>query len=367
MGPQPNLDEPDDLPAGSNGASLFCNKDDQGKGAPGPPRQDAGDVGAVFIRRGIGPQLATQGHDGLLVVTGCETDVHQLESMSSPADLWIRGLSAMTNAHQALYDRIRSYAFDDGDEVLPFVKRLARENDWTLSYARRAIHEYRRFMFLAATAGPGVTPSDQVDQVWHLHLTYTRAYWDRFCCDIVGAPIHHGPTRGGATEKAKFANWYVKTLESYRRVFGEAPPPDIWPEVSIRFGDDLHFERVNTRRHWVVKKPTPPRAAWIATAAATVILTALVLPDTGSTTPTNRFPGFTGRFEIIRDSSPPRHRGSRHCHRRDSDFHHATLPVQPVWSLLEVPPKRLQRPGGTPVTPAMGVRTLWPHRVERQD
>ncbi len=41
--------------------------------------------------------------------------------------------------------------------------------------------EYRRFAFLAATAGHPVTPSDAVDQAWHLHLTYSRDYWDRFC------------------------------------------------------------------------------------------------------------------------------------------------------------------------------------------
>jgi hypothetical protein len=34
-----------------------------------------------------------------------------------------------------------------------------------------------------------VTPSEQVDQVWHLHLTYTRSYWDEFCPNVLGQPF----------------------------------------------------------------------------------------------------------------------------------------------------------------------------------
>ncbi len=74
-----------------------------------------------------------------------------------------------------LYQRICPFTFDRGDGQLPFATRLARENGWSLAYARRAIEEYRRFVFLALVAGHPVTPSDQVDQVWHLHLTYTRS------------------------------------------------------------------------------------------------------------------------------------------------------------------------------------------------
>ena len=42
--------------------------------------------------------------------------------------------------------------------------------------------------------------SEQVDAAWHLHLTYTRSYWDRFCKETLGQPLHHDPTRGGPAE-----------------------------------------------------------------------------------------------------------------------------------------------------------------------
>jgi hypothetical protein len=157
--------------------------------------------------------------------------------------------------HRDLLARIRAFAFDEADAAFPFVVRLARENRWSRAYAERAIEEYRRFMLLAVAAGHPVTPSDQVDQVWHLHLLYTRSYWEAFCGGVLGQPIHHGPTRGGRQESVKFHAWYERTLDSYRRIFGEPPPADIWPESAIRFGEDLHQVRVNVARSWIIPKP----------------------------------------------------------------------------------------------------------------
>ena len=59
----------------------------------------------------------------------------------------------------------------------------------------------------------------------------------------------------GPQESDKFDRWYQKTLKSYRRFFGHEPPAEIWPDASIRFGQDLHFQRINTTQHWVIPKP----------------------------------------------------------------------------------------------------------------
>lgn len=152
-----------------------------------------------------------------------------------------------------LWSRIDGYAFDTVDAVLPFSARLARDNNWSVNFAKRAIEEYKKFVFLAMTAGHPVTPSDEVDQVWHLHLLYTRSYWDDFC-KILGGPLHHSPTQGGAHESSKFNTWYERTLRSYVQVFGTAPPSDIWPEPKTRFGDASHFRRINARAYWMVPK-----------------------------------------------------------------------------------------------------------------
>ena len=77
---------------------------------------------------------------------------------------------------------------DPKTAALTFADRLARENGWSAAKAARVVDEYRRFCFLAATAGHEVTPSDAVDQAWHLHLTYSRDYWERFCPEVLGRP-----------------------------------------------------------------------------------------------------------------------------------------------------------------------------------
>lgn len=170
--------------------------------------------------------------------------------------------------HQNLLDRIMAFDIDGGPRQLSFAARLARENDWTVPFAERVIGEYKRFAFLTMTAGHPCTPSDQVDQAWHLHLTYTKSYWDRFCGEVLPRPLHHNPTEGGRAEDAKFDDWYARTLESYEQTFGSPPPSDIWPAASIRFGEDVHFTRVNTRRNWIL----PKRAVGMGGLALGVIL-----------------------------------------------------------------------------------------------
>ena len=92
--------------------------------------------------------------------------------------------------------------------------------------------------------------------------TYTRAYWNQFCGEVLGTPIHHAPSRGGLAESQKFEHWYNATLQSYRRLFGEEPPPDVWPETQVRFSKDHVFQRINTRHHWIIQKPRVTAGLW---------------------------------------------------------------------------------------------------------
>lgn len=154
-----------------------------------------------------------------------------------------------------LYRRIQEFSVDKSDSDFPFSQRLARENGWADDYAQRVIDEYKKFAFLAVAADHPVTPSDQVDQVWHLHLVYTHSYWDEFCQKVLQQPLHHVPTCGGEREHAKFNKWYAKTLTSYEAFFGYQPPEDIWPAADVRFTRDIHFMRVNYQQSWILPKP----------------------------------------------------------------------------------------------------------------
>lgn len=129
----------------------------------------------------------------------------------------------------SLWIKIENFDIDGEKVALPFVKRLARENGWTIRFAERAIEEYRKFLFLAMAAEHPVTPSKAVDEVWHLHLTYTISYWERLTKEVLPRPLHHHPTKGGKSESSKHEDQYVRTLAAYERYFGAPAPQDLWP------------------------------------------------------------------------------------------------------------------------------------------
>ena len=171
----------------------------------------------------------------------------------------------MTPDRAALLARVEAFEIDGPDApALPFAARLARENGWARPYADRVVREYKRFAFLAAAGFGPVCPSEDVDAAWHLHRTYTRSYWKRFCGEVLGQPLHHEPTKGGPAEARKHLAMYAHTLAAYREAFGEPPPPDVWPAAAERFGDDLRHRVVNTARNWVVPKRQVVRAAQLA-------------------------------------------------------------------------------------------------------
>lgn len=160
----------------------------------------------------------------------------------------------MTDDLKKLWAKINDFELDSHDSSFTFTDRIARENGWTIEYSIRSINEYKKFIFLMCISNHPLTPSDQVDQVWHLHLLYTKSYWEDFCKATLGKQIHHGPTKGGQQEKDKYSNWYEKTIELYTSVFNKTPPQDIWPKSEVRF-KEINFIRVNANRNWIIKKP----------------------------------------------------------------------------------------------------------------
>lgn len=154
-----------------------------------------------------------------------------------------------------LWNGLESLNLDDSDAEFTFSQRLARENGWFHEYSLSVVEEYKKFIYLCCVTNMPVTPSDQVDQAWHLHMTYTKSYWFDMCQDILGRPVHHNPTKGGDGERMKYANCYELTLQWYKEEFGESPPRRIWPDKGSRF-KNIQFERVNKGEFWIVRKPS---------------------------------------------------------------------------------------------------------------
>jgi len=174
----------------------------------------------------------------------------------------------------ALWQVINAYDIDAADVALPFSRRLARDNGWSAEFTRRAIDEYKRFIYLACVSGRTVTPSEEVDCVWHQHLIYTRDYWDRFCGEILRRPIHHCPTQGGQVEADKYRDCYRQTLALYETEFGAVPPRDLWPEEAVRFARPT-TRQVDMRTHLVVAK----RQIFLAGAAGLALTVAACSPE----------------------------------------------------------------------------------------
>ena len=146
--------------------------------------------------------------------------------------------------HAALMQRLLNHPFEASEGPLEgFCLRLQKERGWPKAFALRAIEEYRRFCFLACVSETPMTPSEEVDCVWHLHLLYTRDYWETFCPTVLDKALHHGPTRGGHAEEARFYDQYAQTLALYQVYFG-APDPNFWPAARFRFEPATHWRWV---------------------------------------------------------------------------------------------------------------------------
>jgi hypothetical protein len=152
----------------------------------------------------------------------------------------------MIDKNTDLLIRIMEFQFDSYEEALPFSKRLSRENGWSQEFADKCIREYKKFLYLLMTSEEELTPSDQVDQVWHLHLLYTKSYWKDLCQHTLEKEIDHIPTKGGTQESERFHDQYEFTLVKYQNSFSEIPPQDVWPSTIKRFSNVDKFIRINT-------------------------------------------------------------------------------------------------------------------------
>jgi hypothetical protein len=161
---------------------------------------------------------------------------------------------AASYVNHPIWVALSNYVIGPETAALPFTERLARENGWSAAHAGRVVEEYKRFCFLASTCGHKVTPSDAVDQAWHLHLTYSRDYWQRFCPQVLGRELHHDPTEGGDGQQHLFFEQYAETLKSYESVFGHCAPTDLWPRAARRLIDDPRARRVHPRDGFVVTR-----------------------------------------------------------------------------------------------------------------
>ncbi len=109
-----------------------------------------------------------------------------------------------------------------------FASKIARKLNWEKSFALKAVMEYKKFVYLAIVSDFHVTPSKVIDQVWHEHLLFTKAY-RTFCKDVICYNLDHNPELIPVTEETGIFNaQYLETIELYKTEFSMDPPDDIW-------------------------------------------------------------------------------------------------------------------------------------------
>jgi hypothetical protein len=167
--------------------------------------------------------------------------------------------------HPALRAALTGMRIETPAPGTAFEAALAARQGWSPRFAGRVAQEYRRFLYLAAIAGVEVTPSQFVDEAWHLHLELPH-YGEILCGRILGRPLEHRPGTGTAEDDARCARQYEQTLALYERIFGEPPPDDIWPRP---------FEEAESR-------PALGRGRIGAATVAAGLVAALAVPAAGS-------------------------------------------------------------------------------------
>jgi len=131
--------------------------------------------------------------------------------------------------YSGLWSAIQQFPLDDPNAEIPFSGKLSAKQKWSPTFTERVIEEYRKFIFLCCISPKGASPSQAVDEAWHLHLTYTKSYWIDLCKNTLSKDIHHYPSQGGDDEDHRHIQWYKDTLALYQSVFESPPPDDIWP------------------------------------------------------------------------------------------------------------------------------------------
>jgi hypothetical protein len=127
--------------------------------------------------------------------------------------------------NQQLWENIVDFDLDTPMGEYGFSTRLENENFWTVNFAREAILEYKKFMYLAVVSDLMVAPSEIVDVVWHQHLIFTQSYDD--FCTLLGKKIAHIPSIHNSKDVESFKLASERTNKLYTENFG-IPPAAIW-------------------------------------------------------------------------------------------------------------------------------------------
>lgn len=156
------------------------------------------------------------------------------QEMLPPVQEWQIGM----NISQA--DRNKAVNFQNIQFPEGFTFFFSRSHLICSQRAEHYIDEYKKYMYLSAVTGIEQTPSEEVDQVWHYHITYTENY-KQFSSQKMGIDFfHHNPADGTTHDDNKYRGVYQNTMNGIISFFGNINQY-AWPPVEVRFSQSYRW------------------------------------------------------------------------------------------------------------------------------
>lgn len=73
------------------------------------------------------------------------------------------------------------------------IDRMLVKHEWSLERTQQSIIEYRRYLYMTQKFDSSISPTKDVDMIWHEHILHTNKYAID-CNKLFGRFLHHLPT-----------------------------------------------------------------------------------------------------------------------------------------------------------------------------
>ena len=137
------------------------------------------------------------------------------------------------------FNKIRRIA--EAFQIPKVIKKYAEQEKITEAVASEHAKELKRFLIVcAACSNNSYSIAGPTDVFWHTFILHTQEY-SAFCEAIAGDYLHHVPSgnrdakRSGVEteDRVDMLKRYVRFLSDYELLFGESPPPHVWPKAVL--------------------------------------------------------------------------------------------------------------------------------------
>jgi len=156
------------------------------------------------------------------------------QEMLSPPNDWQIGQNIPTA------DRNKGVNFQNIQLPQNFAFFFARHHLISIQRANIYIDEYKKFLYLSHVTKLEQTPSEEVDQVWHYHITYLEDY-KSFSSQKMGTEFfHHNPADGTTEDDVKYRGVYESTKSGLMSFFGHINQY-AWPSAQVRFSQSYKW------------------------------------------------------------------------------------------------------------------------------